>query len=268
MTTIILSVAGSDSSAGAGIQADLKTITALGGYAATVITAVTAQNTLGVQDVLPMPPAIVSAQLNAVLSDLRPQGLKIGMLPNEPLVHLIADAIEQYRPRFTVCDPVMISTSGRRLTDDRATNALQERLFPLCTLITPNLQEAACLCRRPIVTIEEMEEAAAGLARRYHTSVLLKGGHLQGNTMTDVAYDYPLHTLHRYSSRKIPSRNLHGTGCTLSSAITTFLAQGETLHHAIGKAKAYMDTAIERGTRLHIGQGNGPLGHFSTEDLG
>lgn len=262
MTPIVLSIAGSDSSAGAGIQADLKTVAALGGYAATVITAVTAQNTLGVHHILPLPCQSVHAQLHAVLTDLCPQAVKIGMLPHEDIILQVADDLQPYQPLPIVCDPVMISTSGRRLMDEQAIEALQSRLFPLCTLLTPNLQEAACLLQTTVGTVEEMETAAADLARRYGTSVLLKGGHLTGDVMTDVLYDASRHTLHRYSSEKIDTPNLHGTGCTLSSAIATYLAQGETLPCSVLRAKQYMDKAIGRGLHLHVGHGNGPLGHF------
>lgn len=262
MTPIVLSIAGSDSSAGAGIQADLKTVAALGGYAATAITAVTAQNTLGVHEIYPLPPATVAAQITAVLTDLAPQAIKIGMLPSEAIILQVADCLQGDAPRSIVCDPVMISTSGRRLMHEQAIEALQARLFPLCTLLTPNLQEAACLLHTSVNTVEEMEAAATDLALRYGTSVLLKGGHLEGRYMTDVLYDASRHTLHRYSSQKIDTPNLHGTGCTLSSAIATFLAQGEALPCAVLRAKQYMDEAIERGVHLHIGHGNGPLGHF------
>lgn len=257
---VILSVAGSDSSCGAGIQADLKTITALGGYAATAITAVTAQNTLGVQAVYPLAAEQVYSQITAVIDDLHPVAIKIGMMANASIVAAIVQALKQYKPVYTVCDPVMISTSGRRLLATEAITLLQEQLFPLCTLVTPNLDEASFLYGHPIRTTDEMEQAALELSTRFHTAVLVKGGHLQGNEMCDMLCNDSILTT--YTERKIDTRNLHGTGCTLSSAIATFLAKGYRLPQAVRAAKAYTSQAIERGKSLCIGQGNGPLGHF------
>lgn len=262
MIPVVVSVAGSDCSGGAGIQADLKTVAALGGYAATVITAVTAQNTLGVQAVYPLPQQAVADQLDTVFSDLRPMAVKIGMMPHAESIHSLVQSLDTYRPTWVVCDPVMISTSGHRLMDDDALLIMQKELFPRCTLITPNLHEAEHLCGHGLAGAEAMEPTARSLAQLYGTSVLIKGGHLSGHLMTDVLYDRTAQHAFCFTDEKIDSPNLHGTGCTLSSAIATLLASGHTLPEAVRLAKSYMNQAIERGKYLHIGQGNGPLGHF------
>ncbi len=263
MPSIILSIAGSDCSGGAGIQADIKTISALGGYAASVITAVTVQNTLGVQAVHPIPAEIVRSQIEAVMDDIQPEAIKIGMVHNVDIVRAIAGCLRKYRPHFVVYDPVMISTSGRRLMTEETIQTIQEELFPLCTLITPNLHEASLLCNTPLSTITEMQEAAHSLTRHYHTAVLIKGGHLEGEDMCDVLSVHPTEPCTLYTHTKIASTNLHGTGCTLSSAIATSLAEGSSIDEAVRKAKAYINTAIERGKEMKIGHGNGPLWHFS-----
>ncbi|EJX06849.1 phosphomethylpyrimidine kinase [gut metagenome] len=262
MIPVVLSVAGSDCSGGAGIQADLKTVAALGGYAATVITAVTAQNTLGVHAIYPLSPQAVADQLDAVFSDLHPLAVKIGMIPHAACIRALVQALDTYRPAWVVCDPVMISTSGRRLMDKDTLAIMQKELFPRCTLITPNLHEAEHLCGHELMDIETMKPTARFLAQQYDTSVLLKGGHLNGRFMTDVLFDQTAQQTFCFTCEKIDSPNLHGTGCTLSSAIATLLADGHSLPEAVQQAKNYMSQAIERGRNLHIGQGNGPLGHF------
>lgn len=257
---IILSIAGSDCSGGAGIQADIKTISALGGYAASVVTAVTAQNTLGVQAIHPVPADIIKAQIESVMDDLQPDAVKIGMVHNAAIVHIIAGCLQKYHPKFIVYDPVMISTGGRRLMAEDAILAIRQELFPLCTLITPNLNEASLLCEKTIATVEEMKQSARQLADRCHTSVLIKGGHLASAEMCDALCNNG--DIHLYTERKIESHNLHGTGCTLSSAIATFLAKGYSLHSSVRQAKNYITTAIQCGKDLQIGYGNGPLWHF------
>lgn len=267
---VILAVAGSDASGGAGIQADIKTISALGGYAATALTAVTAQNTLGVQALYPLSAEAVQAQIASVMDDLRPDAVKIGMLPDAPAAAAVAECLRAYRPRHVVYDPVMLSTSGRRLMSEEALRTVRQELLPLCTLVTPNLNEASLLRGRPVTTVEAMEEAARCLSARYATRFLVKGGHLPGGDMCDVlgptppspAADAPSCECLRYSAPRIESRNLHGTGCTLSSAIATLLAGGLPVSEAVREAKAYVSGAIERGKELRIGQGNGPLWHF------
>lgn len=257
---VVLSIAGSDPSGGAGIQADLKSISALGGYGAAVITAITAQNTLGVQGVFPLAAEVVRAQLDSVCSDLQLGAVKIGMVHDAGLVEVIVECLKQYQPPFIVYDPVMISTSGRRLMTEESIAAIEQQLFPYCSLITPNLDEASLLVGHRLETPEEMAEAGGVLARRYGCNVLVKGGHLCGERMCDVLCDGEASQL--FEATKSRSNNLHGTGCTLSSAIATYLAQGEALPDAIAQAKKYITQAIEAGAALHIGQGNGPLWHF------
>lgn len=267
---VILSIAGSDCSGGAGIQADIKTISALGGYAASVITAITAQNTMGVQAVFPLPDDIVRMQIESVMDDLQPAAIKIGMVHNASLVHVIAECLRKYHSRFIVYDPVMISTSGRRLMTEDTIQTIQKELFPLCTLITPNLDETSLLYGSPVHTVTDMQRAAQELSRQYNTSFLVKGGHLESDEMCDVlrcnhlptakADDAPACTFH--VSPKIESHNLHGTGCTLSSAIATFLAYGNHPDEAVRQAKKYIGKAIEYGKELQIGHGNGPLWHY------
>lgn len=257
---IVLSIAGSDPSGGAGIQADIKTISALGGYAAAVITAITAQNTLGVQGVFPLPPQVLHAQLTSVMDDLHPAAVKVGMVHDASLVEVIAATLTHYAPPLVVYDPVMISTSGRRLMTEETITTIEQHLFPRCTLITPNLDEASLLIGHPLHTPEEMAAAGQQLAARYGCQVLVKGGHLEGAVMYDVLCTATAST--PFLAPKSPSRNLHGTGCTLSSAIATLLAHGHPMEQAVAQAKQYVTRAIQAGSHLHIGQGNGPLGHF------
>ena len=262
---VILTIAGSDCSGGAGIQADIKTISALKGYAASVITAVTAQNTMGVQAVCPIPPDIVRAQITSVMDDLQPVAIKIGMVHNAAIVHTVAECLQKFWSRFVVYDPVMVSTSGRKLMTEDTVRTIQEELFPLCSLITPNLGEVSLLLSNPVTDIEEMKLAACELANRYHCAVLVKGGHLSGNTMCDVLYNNGRFSL--FGQQKIESRNLHGTGCTLSSAIAAFAARGKGLEEAVRQAKVYISKAIYHGKDLHIGHGNGPLCHFFSGEI-
>lgn len=266
---VILTIAGSDSSGGAGIQADIKTISALGGYAASAITAVTAQNTLGVHSVYPLPTEIVQYQIEAVLEDLRPSAVKIGMVYNASIVQAIVRSLQKTPVASIVFDPVMISTSGRRLMTEDTLHAIESELFPICTLITPNLDEARLLYHSPLATADERKDAARALAMRYRTSVLIKGGHLTGDQMDDLLCQWPLssNSIHQFNHLKIDSSNLHGTGCTLSSAIATFLAQGHSLETSVRLAKNYVSAAIDHSKEFHIGQGNGPLWHFFPNKL-
>lgn len=258
---VILSIAGSDCSGGAGIQADIKTISALGGYAATAITAVTVQNTLGVSNVLAMSPEIVHEQIVAVMEDLQPMTIKIGMVNDIRIVRVIAECLQKYAPEYVVYDPVMVSTSGRKLMADDAIEEIKKTLLPLVTLATPNLDEAAVLTGKKIQNIQDMQLAAKQLTDEYQTGFLIKGGHLAGDKMCDL-----LHTsesiYHIYEEEKVETDNLHGTGCTLSSSIATYLAKGYPMREAIQLAKAYITQAIIAGKDLHIGHGNGPLWHF------
>ena len=258
----VLSIAGSDCSGGAGIQADLKTISALGGYAATAITAITVQNTLGVRAIHPVPPVYVRGQIEAVMEDIRPDAVKIGMINDVEIVEAIASCLRTYRPRFVVFDPVMVSTSGHRLIEEDAISALTRELMPLASLITPNLSEAEVLTEHCISNVDTMKAAASELLKFGCGSVLLKGGHLEGDKMCDVLQTAGEDKPHLFISDKIESKNTHGTGCTLSSAIATFLALGYDMPQAVEHAKAYVTKGIHAGKDVHIGEGHGPLNHF------
>lgn len=240
---VVLTIAGSDSSAGAGIQQDLKTITAHGCYGATVITSITSQNTLGVHASLAVPAGVVASQIDAVLTDLKPAAIKIGMIPNKDVAEAIVEELKPYlqHPVPVVYDPVMVSTSGFCLMQPDAIKYITTHLFPLCTLITPNLPEAERLgdCLSPY-------------------AYLLKGGHAEGDVMTDVLH-LPDGTKMEYSTERIVTRNLHGTGCTLSSAIASNLALGCNIQDAVSKAKAFITAAIRRSVDVNIGGGNGPI---------
>lgn len=252
----VLTVAGSDSIGGAGIQADIKTITVNGCYAMTVITALTAQNTLGVTDVLDVPPAFIAAQFDAVFTDVVPDAVKIGMVSNTESIRMIAEKLRQYRPAYTVIDPVMVATSGSALLRPDAVDALCTELLPLASVITPNLSEAGVLLGREIRDPVEMREAAEELSKRFGTAVLVKGGHLTG-TAADMLYaDGQIHV---FETERIETENTHGTGCTLSSAIASNLAKGMTLADAVQTAKQYLTDALKTG--FDIGHGSGSLLH-------
>ncbi|MCM1078108.1 MAG: bifunctional hydroxymethylpyrimidine kinase/phosphomethylpyrimidine kinase [Bacteroidales bacterium] len=252
----ILTIAGSDTCAGAGIQQDLKTVTSLGHYAVTVITAVTAQNTMGVKRIMPVPEEMLRAQLEAVLEDMNVAAVKTGMIPGTGAARVIIDVMRQLRVPL-VCDPVMVSTSGTPLMSDECMEIVRDGLFPLCTLVTPNIPEAERLAGLP------PDNAAAGrmLAERYGTAFLIKGGHGDGMMMTDRLYAAD-GTVREYSSPRIATGNLHGTGCTLSSAVASLLGEGLSLPDAVRGAKAVIDKGIEQGRSLHVGKGNGPLWVF------
>ncbi len=278
----ILSIAGSDSGGGAGIQADLKTCSALGCYGMTAITAITAQNTCGVQGIHAIPPEMLRQQIDAVVSDIGVDAVKIGMLHDPEVVHIVAQAIRQYRFKHIVLDPVMVATSGDALIARETIAVLVDELFPLVSVITPNLDEASLLLARPIQYVDELNTAAQDLQALGAPAVLLKGGHLaeqpngnsNGAQVTDVllyAQDGEMRT-QTYTNPRILSRNTHGTGCTLSSAIACYLALGESLPDAVAKARAYIVQAIEQGKNVHTGQGHGPLNHgfapVAMRDLG
>lgn len=256
----VLTIAGSDSSGGAGIQADIKVISALGSYAASVITALTAQNTLGVQAVYEIPAGFVGQQLESVFSDLTIEAVKIGMLVNAEIIQAIAASLKKYQPKFIVLDPVMISKSGCELVSSQAITALKENLFPLVNLITPNIFEAEKLLDIKIENKRAQELAAKNLAEKFKLNVLVKGGHISGEHSSDVLYTK--NKSFWFDAPRIDSKNTHGTGCSLSAAIATYLAQGFELHAAILHAKNYITRAIAAGRYLKVGQGCGPLGHF------
>jgi hydroxymethylpyrimidine/phosphomethylpyrimidine kinase len=261
-TPAALSIAGSDSSAGAGLQADLKTFSALGVYGATVVTAVTAQNTQGVAAIHLVPAEILAAQLDAVFSDLSIKAVKTGMLGGEEGVSAVATGLERWAGGIPIIvDPVMISTSGSQLLAKDARKVLAGKLLPLAALLTPNLHEAAALLDLPAAQNEnEMRSQAERLLALGPRAVLIKGGHLSGPEAADLFYD-GFH-VRRYSAPRIAAKNTHGTGCTLASAIAAFLVKGLPMEEAIAEAKAYLHGAIEQAAGLHIGSGAGPLWHF------
>ena len=258
----VLTIAGSDCSGGAGIQADIKTISALGAYAASAITAVTVQNTLGVTDIHPIPPSIVKGQIEAVMTDIRPEVIKIGMINDIQIVKVIAGAIKKFKPRYVVFDPVMVSTSGCKLIEDDAIEAIKQYLIPLATIITPNLSEAEVLSGTHLPDVDSMKQTAVKLLQLGCQSVLIKGGHLEGNRMCDILQVKGETEAYMFSALKVDSQNTHGTGCTLSSAIASFLSLGHSLPAAVEKAKAYVYQGIMEGKDVHIGDGHGPLNHF------
>jgi hydroxymethylpyrimidine/phosphomethylpyrimidine kinase len=261
MTAIAVTIAGSDSGGGAGIQADLKTFSACGVYGASIITALTAQNTRGVTAIHDAPPDFVTAQIDAVFSDLAVNAVKIGMLSSVDIITAVASGIENWKPSFVVLDPVMVATSGDRLIRDDAVATIVSKLFPLATLITPNLAEAATLLGEPMATTDEaaQKQGEALLALGAH-AVLMKGGHGTGAESVDFLVT-PVGT-ERFAARRINTPNTHGTGCTLSSAIAARLALGHPLSQAVADAKTYVTSALIASTNLKIGHGSGPVHHF------
>ena len=265
---IVLSIAGSDSSGGAGIQADLKTFSALGVYGATAITAITAQNTLGVVSQMALPPQMVREQIIAVMDDLHPSVVKIGMLSNAEIVKAVAEVLSEYKPKI-VLDPVIVSTSGHRLLSVEAQEVIKEKLLPISELVTPNIPEMETLTNMPLSSFEEKEKAANYLLSLGTKAVLLKGGHEDGEVKTDILF-FRAHEVcsqliahsSQLVSESISTKNVHGTGCTLSSAIAAFLALDYSLEDAVREAKLYITEAIRAGADVKIGHGFGPVNHF------
>ncbi len=256
----VLSIAGSDSGGGAGIQADLKTFAALGCYGMTAITAITAQNTLGVTGIHGIPPDMLKAQIDAVVQDIGVDAVKIGMLHSPEVVRVVADAIRQHRLPHVVLDPVMVATSGDRLIAQETVAVLVQELFPLAEVVTPNLDEAGWLLGRTLAGMDGLEQAAQDLLGLGARAALLKGGHLPGDWVVDVLAS-PGHPGHRLQSARIATHNGHGTGCTLSSAIAAHLALGLPLQQAVENARAYILGAIAAGANVVTGGGHGPLNH-------
>lgn len=256
----VLSIAGSDSGGGAGIQADLKTFAALGCYGMTAITAITVQNTLGVSGIHGIPVDILRAQIDAVVSDIGVDAVKIGMLATPEVVQVVAEAIVRHGLRNVVLDPVMVATSGDRLIAPNTAQALVEQLFPLVTVVTPNLDEGALLLERDIPGIDALDDAVQDLVGLGASAVLLKGGHLPGDWVVDLLGTRTGERL-RLQSERIATHNGHGTGCTLSSAIAAHLALGLPLLEAVKAARAYILGAIAAGAHVHTGAGHGPLNH-------
>ena len=259
---IALSIAGSDSGGGAGIQADLHTFAAHGVHGATAITAITAQNTVAVTSWQAVDPAMVRAQIDAVAEDMAISALKTGMLANHAIIEVVARAIAARGLGNLVVDPVMVAKSGDRLLDASSERAYLDHLFPLARLITPNLPEAEVLLSRPVRTIDDMKDAAEALGRLGCRAVLVKGGHLEG-APTDILWDGT--TLHELASVRIDTKNTHGTGCTYSAAITARLALGHDLLTAVRGAKAYLTAAIEES--YSPGKGHGPVRHLNRSAL-
>lgn len=252
-----LTIAGSDSGGGAGIQADIKTFSALGTYGMSVITAVTAQNTLGVSKVVELDQDIIKAQIDAVFSDIPVHAVKIGMVANSSIIVQIAQSLKEWQGENIVVDPVMVAKSGHHLLQPEAKETLIKELLPLATVITPNLPEAEVILNRAITRVEDMEWAAIDIFKLGAKNVLIKGGHLEGDPV-DVFYNGD--KLTKLGGSRIDKKNTHGTGCTLSAAIAAFLANGLEVIHAVAEAKKYLTGAIQEGFTL--GRGIGPVHHF------
>lgn len=259
----ILSIAGSDSSGGAGIQADLKTITCLGEYAMTAITAITAQNTEGVQSVEAVSVQMVRAQIDAIFKDIRPEAVKLGMIATPDIMEAVCEKLIQYQAENIVVDPVMAATSGSILMENRTVRTLKEQLIPLADIITPNISEAEVLSGISIVGKDDMLRAAGNIAAYYDGAVLIKGGHLE-ETADDLLYRNGKAVW--FPGSHIRNENTHGTGCTLSSAIATFLAKGYPIGESVKHAKDYVTGAI--AADLNLGHGRGPLWHNYVLDCG
>ncbi|KPQ11259.1 MAG: hydroxymethylpyrimidine/phosphomethylpyrimidine kinase ThiD [Saliniramus fredricksonii] len=261
MTAIAVTIAGSDSGGGAGIQADLKTFSALKVYGASVITALTAQNTQGVQAIHDVPADFIAAQMDSVFSDLKVDAVKIGMLSQVGVIETVAAGIERHGISRVVLDPVMVAASGDRLLSEDAIAALRTVLLPHAAIVTPNLPEAAAILGEDVAQDEEaMRDQGRRILAMGPSAVLIKGGHGSGAESTDLLIEST--NIHRFAAPRIATKNTHGTGCTLSSAIAAKLAQGTTLHPAVEAAKAYISAAIAAGRDLDIGHGHGPVHHF------
>jgi len=257
-----ITIAGSDSGGGAGIQADLKTFGALGIYGASVITAVTAQNTREVLAIHDVPVKMITDQINAVFDDIRIDAVKIGMLSRPAVIEAVVGALERHQAVNVVLDPVMVAKSGDKLLDDEAIDVLRERMIPMANVITPNLPEAAVLLQEPVITTET---SMAGVCERLLNMgakwVVLKGGHLDGTNSPDLLMNSKQQW--RFDARRILTGNTHGTGCTLSSAIASFLARGYEVPESVSRAKRYLQDAVTAADCLEVGKGHGPVHHFT-----
>ncbi len=256
-----LTIAGFDGSGGAGIQADIKTFSALGCYATSVLTALPVQNTQGVRSIYPIPYQAVAGQIEAIMDDIPPRAIKIGMVHTAELVHTIVATLQQYPAVPLVFDPVMVATSGHKLIEDATIQAIIEQLFPIASVITPNMDEAAILANMPIKTLDNMYLAGEKILALGCKSVLLKGGHLDLPVITSLFFDGQ-GNVHPFEFEKFATNNTHGSGCTLSSAIAAYLAQGNGLNEAVKLGQTYVHKAIRHGANVAIGKGNGPLNHF------
>lgn len=257
-----LTIAGSDSGGGAGIQADLKTFSALKCFGMSAITALTAQNTVEVSGIYPVAPEFIRQQIDAVVTDIGVDAVKIGMLHSPEVIETVADRLKKYSCNSVVLDPVMISKSGDKLLKDDAINTLKKSLIPLATIITPNLPEASVLLGRPVETMEQMPRACRELSLLGCDNVLLKGGHLTKNKSVDFLYLAGDQKLLEFDQQRIATTNSHGTGCTISSAIAAYLARGNDIKNAVEKAKKYITGALKAGAKYRTGSGHGPVHHF------
>ncbi|MGD9280811.1 MAG: bifunctional hydroxymethylpyrimidine kinase/phosphomethylpyrimidine kinase [Desulfobacterales bacterium] len=258
----VLAIAGSDSGGGAGIQADLKTFSAIGCYGMSVITALTAQNTRGVTGIHAVPPSFAQQQIDAVLSDIGADAVKIGMLYSAELIAVVAEALKKHGARNIVLDPVMVAQSGDKLLQDDAIEAIKTHLMPLADVVTPNIPEASVLCGRPLKNWRDIESAAQILAQHGSRSILIKGGHGDENKSTDLLFLAREKRFVRLTADRIETDNNHGTGCTLSSAIASYMAKGMNIEEAVQKAKTFMNQAIAAGAAYKLGHGHGPVHHF------
>lgn len=257
-----LTIAGSDPSGGAGIQADLKAFSACGCYGMTAITAVVDENTIGVTGVHPVPVSFVSGQIKSVMDDIGADAVKIGMLHSSELIRSVKDTLLQYGVKNIVLDPVMVATSGDKLLQDEAIATLQSEMIPLARIITPNIPEAEILLGQSIKNQADLPLVVKKLSCNQSVSVLLKAGHLHENVLTDVFYNAETDEVINFTSDRVDTKNTHGTGCTFSSAIAAFLAHDLPLNEAVAKAKDYMEKAIRIGAEYEIGKGHGPVHHF------
>ena len=261
LTPIALTIAGSDSGGGAGIQADLKTFSALGVFGCSAIASLTAQNTLGVQGVFPIPPAFVQQQIQSVLSDINVGAIKTGMLATADIIAAVAESLIAYPPIPLVLDPVMVATSGDRLLAEDAIQTLIQKLLPLATVVTPNLHEAAVLLHTtPACNLEQMQVQGEKIIALGARAVLMKGGHTEGEDATDLLITAA--GAEAFSAPRLLTNNTHGTGCTLASAIAAGLARQLSLSDSVKQAKDYLHSALAHSEKLHIGQGSGPVHHF------
>ena len=258
----VLTIAGSDPSGGAGIQADLKTMSACGCYGMSAITAVVDENTVGVTGVHPVPVDFVRGQIRSVLDDIGADAVKIGMLHSSGLIRAVKETLSNYQVSNIVLDPVMVATSGDKLLQDEAIDCLKNDLIPYVRVITPNMPEAEILLGEKIERQEDLPRVIKGLSCNGKVSVLLKAGHLKEKELTDLFYNAETDEILELHSRRIDTPNTHGTGCTLSSAVASFLAHGSSLNDAVRQAKNYIDQAIRKGQEYEIGKGHGPVHHF------
>ena len=255
---IALTIAGSDSGGGAGIQADLKTMSALGVYGMSVITAVTAQDTRRVYGIVEMEPAFVAAQIDAVLDDIGADAVKTGMLASAPIIEVVAERLKHWNVHNLVIDPVMVAKGGDKLLRDDAVAALKTHLLPLATVVTPNIPEAEVLVGRPLSTWDDLRAAAIELCELGASNVVIKGGHRDEKVATDLLFDGK--QFHEYSTGRVDTQSTHGTGCTFASAVAATLAKGDTVQNSVAAAKAYVTKALQAA--YPIGHGHGPVHHF------